>query len=293
MKTILVPSATSNILHVKLYDSSSTTGAGLTGLTSASAGLKISTICDNEASATTYTVAGSTIESIATLGTYAAPTATKCRFKELDSTNHPGVYQLMFADARFAVSNATSMLISISGATNLAQYDTEVQFGGLLPKTSATNFYNAYNGTGYTDGTAQAGSSSTITLAAGETATDNLLTPCIITIVGGTGAGQSRYAYSYVGSTKVASVRPNWTTSPDSTSTYVKSPCPDLLRAIVCDSAGDYTAQQILSLVLAAVAGQWTATGTFKTPDGTGTRIVGTASSSAPFRSGITLTPSS
>jgi hypothetical protein len=43
------------VLRVKLLDSSSTTGAGLTGLTSASASLIISTIADNEATATAYT----------------------------------------------------------------------------------------------------------------------------------------------------------------------------------------------------------------------------------------------
>ena len=71
-------SSTSNILRFTLKNSS--TGVGLTGLSSASSGLIISTICDNEATATAYTVAGSTIESITTLGTFAAPTATKCRF---------------------------------------------------------------------------------------------------------------------------------------------------------------------------------------------------------------------
>lgn len=111
------------VLRLKLLDSSSTVGAGLTGLTSASAGLIISTIADNEATATTYTQAGSTIESITTLGTFAAPTATKVRFKEVDATNHKGVYEFQIADARFAVSSAKSLLISILGATNLAQAD--------------------------------------------------------------------------------------------------------------------------------------------------------------------------
>ena len=115
------------VLRVKLLDSSSTTGAGLTGLTSASSGLIISTIADKEATATAYTVAGSTVETITTLGTYAAPTATKCRFKEVDATNHKGVYELQFADARFAVASAKSLLVSIAGATNLAQADFVVQ----------------------------------------------------------------------------------------------------------------------------------------------------------------------
>jgi len=112
-------------------DSSVSTGAGLTGLSSASAGLIISTIQIGEATATTYTQAGSTIESIATLGTYAAPTATKCRFKEVDATNHPGIYEIQLADARFASAARSNLLISISGATNLAQADVEVQMSNL------------------------------------------------------------------------------------------------------------------------------------------------------------------
>src|SRR5580765_7286319 len=88
------------ILRGKLRDT--TTGNGKTALTSASAGLIISTIADNEATATAYTQAGSTIESITTLGTFAAPTATKCRFKELDSTNHKGIYEIQIANARWS-----------------------------------------------------------------------------------------------------------------------------------------------------------------------------------------------
>lgn len=109
------------VLRVVMKDSTVTTGAGKTGMSSATSGLIIGTIADNEASATAYTVAGSTVESIATLGTFAAPTATKCRFKEVDATNLPGEYELQIADARFAVSSAKYIDIMWSGATGLAQ----------------------------------------------------------------------------------------------------------------------------------------------------------------------------
>ncbi len=122
-------SPTSVILRVKLLNSSVTTGAGLTGLVYNSTGLIISTIMIGEATATAYTTTGATIETIATLGTYAAPTATKCRFKEVDATNHPGIYEIQLADARFASTG--SLIISISGATNLAQCDIEVQCSNL------------------------------------------------------------------------------------------------------------------------------------------------------------------
>ncbi len=121
------------VLRVKILNSSVSTGAGLTGLTSASAGLIIAAIADNEATTVAYTQAGSTIETITTLGTYAAPTATKCRFKEVDSTNHKGVYEIQIADARFAVSSAKSILISISGATNCAETDVCVPLTDIDP----------------------------------------------------------------------------------------------------------------------------------------------------------------
>lgn len=122
------------VVRVKIR--SSATGQGLTGLSTASTGMIISTIADNESSATAYTVAGSTIETISTLGTFAAPTATKCRFKEVDPTNHPGLYEIQIADARYAVSNAKGLLISWSGATNMLDGDLRVPLTTVDPYVS-------------------------------------------------------------------------------------------------------------------------------------------------------------
>lgn len=69
-------------------------------------------------------------------------------------------------------------------------------------------------------GTAQAGAASTITLAAGASATNNAYKGMPISTTGGTGAGQKRVITGYVGSTKVATVTPAWTTQPDATTTY-------------------------------------------------------------------------
>lgn len=151
MADLRVHSNTSNIVRFVLKHS--TTGQGLTGLTSASSGLIISTIADNEATATTYTAAGSTIETITTLGTFAAPTATKCRFKEVDATNHKGLYEFQFADARFAVASARRLIISVTGATNLLDTDYEIQLvqfnpydGVRLGLTALPNVVAAGNG---------------------------------------------------------------------------------------------------------------------------------------------------
>lgn len=121
------------VLRIKLRDSTVTTGAGKTGLTSSSSGLIISTIADNEATATIYAQGSSNVETISTLGTFAAPTSGKCRFKEVDSTNHKGIYEIQIADARFAVSNAKSLLVSISGVTGLAECDFVIPLTDLDP----------------------------------------------------------------------------------------------------------------------------------------------------------------
>lgn len=177
---------TSVVLRVKIYDSSVTTGAGLTGLAYNTSGLKIATIADNEAATTVYTVAASNVETITTLGTFATPTASKCRFKEVDATNHPGVYEIHIANARFAVTSAKSLMVSISGATNAAECDvliplvdfdpygastSNISFaGGLTVTQSATN-ENAItitgNGVGYGIGVTGGSSGTAVRLDGG------------------------------------------------------------------------------------------------------------------------------
>ena len=124
---------TSVVFRVKLLNSSVTTGAGLTGLTEASAGLIIAAIADNEAATATYTQAAGNIETIAALGTYAAPTAGKCRFKEVDATNHKGLYEIQLLNTRFSVASCKSLCVSISGATNCAETDVVIPLMEMDP----------------------------------------------------------------------------------------------------------------------------------------------------------------
>jgi hypothetical protein len=70
------------------------------------------------------------------------------------------------------------------------------------------------------DDTAQAGAAGTITLHSGAKAIDEFYNGCIIYLDGGTGSGQVRMIDDYVGSTKIASVTPDWSTTPDNTSTF-------------------------------------------------------------------------
>lgn len=184
--------ATSVIIRAKLFSSASLR-AGLTGLSSSSAGLKISTIASTESAATTYTQAGSTIEAVTTNGTYAAPTATKCRFKEIDATNQPGEYEIQLADARFAVANARNLKISISGATNLEEQDLYIRLVPYNPDdtvrlglTALPNAVAGANGglplgdaSGRVDASKLAGQ--TITAAAGVTFPTSIASPTNIT----------------------------------------------------------------------------------------------------------------
>jgi len=68
--------------------------------------------------------------------------------------------------------------------------------------------------------TAQAATSTSITLAATSSATSNFYNGLSIRTTGGTGSGQTRAITAYDGSTKVATFSTAWATIPDTTTTY-------------------------------------------------------------------------
>lgn len=71
------------------------------------------------------------------------------------------------------------------------------------------------------NGTAQAGTSTSLQLAAATNfTTDNVPVGGTLVITSGTGVGQARTVTSYVNSTDTATVSPAWTTTPDNTSVY-------------------------------------------------------------------------
>lgn len=73
-------------------------------------------------------------------------------------------------------------------------------------------------------GTAQAGTSTTITLDTGASATDEIYDGDRCIIVGGTGAEEHGLIKSYDGTTKVATMSKAWTITPDATSEFVLVP---------------------------------------------------------------------
>jgi|SRR5579859_4771348 len=193
--------ATSVLVDIFLQDSSSTTGAGLTGLTFSSSGLTAYYHRNADNASVAITLATMTLGTWATGG-----------FIVVDGTNMPGLYQIGVPNAAFAAGSSTEVTLFIKGATNLA------------PKAYKIPIIGANNTTeNIRTGTLQSATSTTAVLDSGASAVDNFYQFAILTITGGTGAGQSRGIASYVGSSKTATVSA-WSTTPDSTSTFAITP---------------------------------------------------------------------
>jgi hypothetical protein len=122
-----VAGATSEIWQIFIADSSSTTGAGLTGLVFNTASLTAYYHRDTDTTATAITLATMTV------GTF-----TSSGFKEIDATNMPGWYQFCPPNAAIA-SGAKSCAFHLKGATNMAPLPIEVQLTAVNPD-SATAF---------------------------------------------------------------------------------------------------------------------------------------------------------
>lgn len=143
-----------------------------------------------------------------------------------------GYYRVDTPDAAFAsgangvmIGGAVTGMIVIGCYVHLVDYDPQdaVRAGlTALPNAAA----NATGGlmTVKRGGTAQAGASSSITLDAGASSSDDFYIGDLIVVLSGTGAGQSRIITDYVGSTKVATVDAAWTTNPSSDSVFVLIP---------------------------------------------------------------------
>lgn len=117
MKLIRKRGDTSNIFQVFIQDSSSTAGAGLTGLAFNSSGLTAYYHRDVDTTATAITLATMTV------GTF-----TSSGFKEIDATNMPGWYQFCPPDAALAATSTPhSVGFHLKGATNMAPLPLEVQ----------------------------------------------------------------------------------------------------------------------------------------------------------------------
>ena len=99
--------------------------------------------------------------------------------------------------------------------------DTHEPTYNITPSAASGNVEITASGVTTDTGTAQAGSSNTITLKAASSFTsDDQPNGMFIEINSGAGAGQTRHVEDYVASTKVLTVFPAWDTAPDATSSY-------------------------------------------------------------------------
>lgn len=113
------------------------------------------------------------------------------------------------------------LILQYNGATKTAVVDRNWR---VNPDNTSTYVLIADPGREHVnEGLAQAGTSTTITLNASASASDNAYVGQIVFIRSGTAQDQARRVLSYVGSTKVATVRA-WDVTPDSTSAYVMLP---------------------------------------------------------------------
>lgn len=116
-KVSIKAGTTSYLARIFIQDSSSATGAGLSGLTNASSGLICYAARDDDGNA------GGTVISLSagTRGTWSSG-----GFVEKDSTHMKGVYEFGIPNATIA-AGSKSVLIYFSGATNMAPLPLEIE----------------------------------------------------------------------------------------------------------------------------------------------------------------------
>lgn len=114
---------------------------------------------------------------------------------------------------------------AIAGATAPTASENAIAvWDELRASHVTTGTFGQYYQQVFRSATAQAGSSSSITLDASASATNDLYKYSIISIIAGTGAGQARQCNGYTGSSKVATVGVNWTVAPASDSVFMVTP---------------------------------------------------------------------
>lgn len=123
MSRLITKGATDQTIYVEVLDSTSTTGGRKTGL------------AYNTSSLTAYYVRNGGSATSITLATLAAANSAHSDggFKEVDSTNMPGIYRLDLPDAAVA-SGADSVVVTIKGATGMAQVSAEIQLVAVNPQ---------------------------------------------------------------------------------------------------------------------------------------------------------------
>ena len=125
------------------------------------------------------------------------------------------------------VKNAISIETLRTGNMQLKTLQTsdiDISVIGSNVYTPPSNFLNEFSISilsGDFSGTAQSGGSKQITLSASETVTEADAVGKYLLVTGGTGENEYKQILTYNETTKVATFADNWSTQPDSTSTYL------------------------------------------------------------------------
>jgi hypothetical protein len=210
-KLSVKPGSTSQTVYVKIFDSASSTGAGLTGL------------AFNTASLTAYYVRVGGSATAITLATLAAANSawSSGGFKEVDATNMPGLYRLDVPDAVIA-TGVRSAVIQLKGAASMVPCELEIDLNAEVNLTHS-------NGTAVTnyDGTLAAVTADTditfpATDAAGNSIPDDARYEyALLQLVGGTGAGQMLFLTAKTGVRKFGFVDAYTPVNPSTDTQYV------------------------------------------------------------------------
>ena len=192
MKRLITAGATDQTVYIFVPDSSSTTGAGLTGLAYNTASLVCYYVRDL-AAATALTLATQTVTGAHSDG----------GFVEVSSANTPGLYRLDLSDAVCA-AGVNNVVVMLKGAANMAPVVLEIQLGG--GQIATLTGHTAQTGDAYARLGAPAGASVSADVAAVKTDTGTLTTRIVGTLDTGTHKPQTGDAYARLGAPAGASI---------------------------------------------------------------------------------------
>jgi hypothetical protein len=122
-------------------------------------------------------------------------------------------------DVNVASMDAGSIASGVIAAAELTNIENEIWDAPMASHITAGSMGLANNV--IRANVATAGAAGTITLDAGASTVADYYNGAIITLVNGTGAGQSRRITDYTVTTQIASVEPNWITNPASGTEFV------------------------------------------------------------------------
>ncbi|MCP5018925.1 MAG: hypothetical protein GY938_27155 [Ketobacter sp.] len=194
---------------------------------------------------TAATVADAVWDEILTGATYNTPTSAGRRLRELagtiiiSGTAATGTSNTITLDGDASTSDGAydPAMVYIVAGTGLGQTRNILDYVGSTkiatvdrnwrtnPDATSEYIIGASAGREHVnEGLAQAGTSSTITLNASASASDDAYINQTVFIRSGTGEDQARIVTDYNGTTKVATLGDNWAVTPDTTSGYVMLP---------------------------------------------------------------------